>query len=113
MVAARGQSVVIPSRSNRGLFLWCLRTREARGTKRRSRNRIRIYVGNNVEVLTGRIKAGERNEKAQGLLGLGLVALFFLKKTVNPGKRLDVAGAAQKADAALAGHIGAELGRST
>lgn len=114
MAAAKGQSVVLPSRT-RGLFLWCLRVRQASsrgGRSGRGRGRVRLYVGNrNVEILTGRIRAGERAEKAAELVARGIVPMFFLSRQVTPGKRLDVAGAAAKADAALPSKMERALAR--
>jgi hypothetical protein len=108
MTAARGQSVVLRSRKS-GLSLWCLRIRQASSTGGRTgrgKGRVRLYVGSrNVEILTGRIKASERVEKAQELLTRGLVPMFFMAKQVRPGKRLDIAGAAARADGTLPGFI--------
>ena len=114
MAGARGQAVVIPTKSDRSVFLWCLRVRQASSTggrSRRGRGRVRLFVGNrNVEVNTGRGRAADRAGRAKDLTTLGLVPMFFLKKTVNPGKRLDVAGAARRAEGALFAHLGAEMG---
>lgn len=114
MTAAKGQSVVIPTR-RRGTYLWCLRVRQASsrgGRTGRGRGRVQLYVGGkNVQVNTGRGKAGERQERQTQLVALGLVPMFILQRSVNPGKRLDVAGAAAKADAALPGYLAVELGR--
>jgi hypothetical protein len=109
MKAAKGQSVIIPSSSDRTLKLWCLRVRQASSTggkSGRGRGRLRLFVGNrNVEVNTGRGKAGERAARTKQLVDSGLVPMFFLKRTVNPGKRLDIAGAGDRAMTRLAGYL--------
>jgi uncharacterized protein YjlB len=109
MKAAKGQSVIITSKSDRTLKLWCLRVRQASSTggkSGRGRGRVRLFVGNrNVEVNTGRGKAGERKARQEQLVESGLVPMFFLKRSVNPGKRLDIAGAANRAEARLADYL--------
>lgn len=115
MARSKGQSVVIPSRTP-GLSLWCLRARQVGGSRSRVggrfTNRARLYVGNrNVEVATGKLKKGERNALIQELATRGLVAMFFLARSVTPGKRLDVAGVAQRAPAVLEREVRAALGR--
>jgi hypothetical protein len=40
------------------------------------------------------------------LVESGLVPMFFLKRSVNPGKRLDIAGAADRAERRLAEYLG-------
>jgi hypothetical protein len=116
MAAARGQAVVIPSRTDRSVFLWCLRVRQASSTGGRTgrgRGRLRLFVGNrNVEVNTGRGKASDKAARSRLILKNDLVPMFYLKKTVSPGKRLDVAGAARRAETALAAHVASEMGRN-
>ena len=110
MVAARKEAAVIPTA---GMKLWCLRVRSAQGQSRSGRynkKRIRLYVGaRNVEILTGRIKASERDKKVEALLDRGYVALFFLARQVSERKRLDVAGVFAGADDVLERNMQAAL----
>ena len=113
MMAAKKDAAVIPTK-RKGLKLWCLRVRAAHGrtkdTGRFNKSRIRLFVGGkNVEILTGRIKAADRNKKVEELLARGYVALFFLAKQVSETKRLDVAGVFNTADAVLEASMQAAL----
>ena len=112
MVSSR-ESVVIPS-GNFRIKLWCLKARQAssRGGKSgRGKGRVRFFVGGrNVEVNTGRGRAGERAGRTEQLLKSGLAPMFFLSTEVNPGKRLDVAGVGRRADAVLEREVTAALG---
>jgi hypothetical protein len=112
MTAERGQSVIIPSR-RRGLALWCLRVRQASsvgGKSGRNRGAVQLYVGGrNIRVATGKIKKGAKAALISDLASRGIIAMYFLAKQVTPGKRLDVEGAAQKADATLPQFIEAAL----
>ena len=102
MVHAKGNAVVLGTKRP-GLKLWCLRVRtEQNRTKTGRAGKTRVFVGGkNVEILTGRIKAADRRAKIDQLLQRGFAAMFFLSKSVNPRKRLDVAGVFARADAVL------------
>ena len=110
MLAAKGNAVVL-STKRAGLKLWCLRVRkEQNRTKTGRAGKVRLFVhGANVEILTGRIKAADRNAKIDALLKRGYAAMFFLSKSVNPRKRLDVAGVFSRADAVLETSLRAAL----
>ena len=117
MAADKKDTVVLNARGRRDVALWCLRVREGRGRRGKfgpfNKTRVRLYVGGkNVEVATGKIKAAERNVLVRRLLDRGYVAMFFLAKQVNPRKRLDVAGAAARAEAVLDSSLRAELART-
>lgn len=88
-----------------GGFLWCLRTRKGQNTGRRTRTR--VFAGD-VEVLTSNM--ANREQRASELLDKGFVPMYFLARTVRPGKRFDVAGAAAKARETLARETAAALG---
>ena len=104
MVASKKEAAVIGTK-RKDLKLWCLRVREGYGRTRSGRfnkKRIRLYVGHkSIEILTGRIKASERNRRVEDLLNRGYVAMFFLAKQVAERKRLDVSGIFAKADDVL------------
>jgi hypothetical protein len=100
MIAAKRQTVVIPT-SNPEIKLWCLRVRQASslgGKSRRGRGRVQLFVGNrNVEVNTGRGKVRDRAFRTQAILKYGLVPMFIMSRQVQPGKRLDIDAAADRA----------------
>lgn len=108
MMAAGGQAFVIPAKSSHGVYLWCLRVNEARGLKRRGRNRIRLFVGNATEVLTGHRKG--QQEVAREVLARGFVPMFVLVRQVVPRKRLDVDAVRDQAVPLLLANVLAELG---
>lgn len=110
MMAAGGQAFVIPARTHRGVYLWCLRVNEARGLKRRGRNRIRLFVGNATEVLTGHRKG--QQEVAREVLARGFVPMFVLVRLVVPRKRLDVDAVRDQAVPLLLANVLAELNPS-
>lgn len=70
-----------------------------------------FVASHNVEVNTGRGKAGDRAARTEALLASGLAPMFFLSSEVRPGKRLDVAGVARRADGVLERAVGEALRR--
>ena len=94
-----------------GLKLWCLKVSSAQNpTKTGRKCKLRLYVrGQAVEILTGRIKAGERKKRIETLLSQGYAAMFFLSKQTNPRKRLDVAGVFGRAGGVLEANLRAAL----
>lgn len=113
MAHAKGESAVIRTK-RAGLSLWCLRVREARGRSRVgakfNKSRVRLFVGGrNVEILTGRIKAGDRKQRAADLISRGYAPMYFLAKQVSVRKRLDVAGAFARASSILETSLRASL----
>jgi hypothetical protein len=108
MQAARREAFVIRSKSNPSVRLWCLRVRAASGIARRSR-RLRLFVGPNAEILTGR-RRGQQG-RAREILAQGFVPMFFLLRQVSLRKRLDVAALRRRAPGILARALAAELGR--
>ena len=105
MKAARGEAFIIRSKSNPAVRLWCLRVRGASGLGKR--RRLRLFVGANVEVLTGNRRGQQR--LARATLAQGFVPMFFLMRQVRLDKRLDVAGVRRRAGNVLARAIVAEL----
>lgn len=110
MTAAGRQAFVIPAKSNRGVFLWCLRVYEGRGLSRRGRNRIRLFVGDATEVMTGHRKG--QQQAAREVLAQGFVPMFILVRQVIPRKRLDVDGVRKQAAPLLLSNVLAELNRT-
>ena len=108
MQAAQREAFVIRSKSNPSVRLWCLRVRAASGIARRSR-RLRLFVGPNAEILTGR-RRGQQG-RAREILAQGFVPMFFLLRQVSLRKRLDVAALRRRAPGILARALAAELGR--
>jgi len=104
MQAARRDAFVLRSKSNPSIWLWCLRVRAASGIARRSR-RLRLFVGLNAEILTGRRRG--QQQRAREILSQGFVPIFFLLRQVSLRKRLDVAGVRRRAP----GHPGARARR--
>lgn len=109
MLRARGQAFVIRSKTNPSVLLWCLRVSEARGLSRRSRNRVRLFVGSGTEVLTGNRRG--QQARAREVLAQGFVPMFFLMRRVTPRKRLDIEGVRRLGAAALAAAVATELRR--
>ena len=107
MKAARGEAFIIRSKSNPAVRLWCLRVRGASSLSKR--RRLRLFVGANVEVLTGHRRGQQR--LARATLAQGFVPMFFLMRQVRLDKRLDVAGVRRRAGNVLARAIVAELAR--
>jgi hypothetical protein len=99
-MAASGQAFLRPFRSGRG-FVWCLPLYGASGTSRtggrRRRGRTLLSAGGIAEVGTANRKG--REAWARGMLRKGMVPMFLLLPQVRLAKRLDVAGAAQRAGA--------------
>lgn len=107
MLAAKGQAFVIPSKKNRLAALWCLRVKEARGLKKSGKNRVRLFVGDAVEVMTGHRKG--QQQAARETLARGFVPMFILVRQVNPRKRLDVDAVRDRADSMLMANVLVEL----
>jgi hypothetical protein len=108
MQGARGEAFVIRSNSNPAVRLWCLRVRAASGIARRSR-RLRLFVGSNAEILTGRRRG--QQQRAREVLAQGFVPMFFLLRQVSLRKRLDIAAVRRRAPGILARALVVELGR--
>lgn len=91
MIAAgkRGEAFILPSKANPRVKLWCLRVAGAYGVTKRTRNRLRLFVGTNTEVGTAKGKGAA--QKRRDLLKQGFVPMFFLGKQVSLRKRLNVA----------------------
>jgi hypothetical protein len=105
----RGEAFVLPSKSNPGLHLWCLRVAGAYGMTRRSRNRLKLFVGTGTEVLTGRVKGLQ--QRRRDVLQQGFVPMFFLMRRVSLRKRLNVGQVRARAARMYAVNATAELGR--
>jgi hypothetical protein len=103
----RGEAFVLPSKSRPGVSLWCLRVAAATGTARRTRNRLRLFVGSGTEVLTGHRKG--QVLRRQQVLAQGFVPMFLLLRRVSLRKRLDVAAVARRVPGLLARHVIQEL----
>ena len=103
----RGEAFVLPSKSRPGTALWCLRVAAATGTSRRTRNRLRLFVGSGTEVLTGHRKG--QVQRRQDVLAQGFVPMFLLLKRVTLRKRLDVAGVRSRVPGWFARNVIAEL----
>jgi hypothetical protein len=82
--------------------------RAASGIARRAR-RLRLFVGPNAEILTGRRRGQQR--RAREVLAQGFVPMFFLLRQVSLRKRLDIAAVRRRAPGILARALAAELGR--
>ncbi len=105
----RGEAFVLPSRSRPGTTLWCLRVATATGTSRRTRNRLRLFVGNGTEVLTGHRKG--QAQRRQEIVAQGFVPMFFLMRQVNLRKRLNIEQVRAMAPRWFAANAVRELGR--
>ena len=103
----RGEAFVLPSKSRPGTALWCLRVAAATGTSRRTRNRLRLFVGSGTEVLTGHRKG--QAQRRQDVLAQGFVPMFLLLKRVSLRKRLDVASVRSRVPGWFARNAIAEL----
>ncbi|WP_424138668.1 DUF6441 family protein [Roseomonas chloroacetimidivorans] len=114
MAAAKGQTVVLPSRTA-GISLWCLRLRQAQGFGSRSKGKTQLYLGlgnRNVRVATGKLKKGDKEARIQELAGRGIIPMFFMARTVSLPKKLDIDGAIRDADTGLVGHIERALNKA-
>lgn len=109
MRAAKGEAFVIKSKSNPNVSLWCLRVREARGTSRRSRNRVRLFVAGPAEVLTGHRKG--QQQRAKDLRAQGFVPMFLLMRKVSLRKHLDIDAVRRQAAGLFHANAIAELSR--
>jgi hypothetical protein len=111
MMAAgkRGEAFVLPSKSNPRVRLWCLRVAGAFGTTKRTRNRLRLFVGASTEVGTARGK-GATARRAE-ILKQGFVPMFFLMRQVSLRKRLDVEAVRRRAPRLFAAQAVRELSR--
>jgi hypothetical protein len=108
MMAAGGQAFVIPARSNRGVYLWCLRVNEARGLKRR-RPQSHPAVRRQCHRGADRPSQGPAGGRAREALARGFVPMFVLVRQVVPRKRLDVDGVRDQAVPLLLANVLAEL----
>ena len=79
------------------------------GTSRRTRNRLRLFVGTGAEVLTGHRKG--QTQRRQEVLAQGFVPMFLLLKRVSLRRRLDVAGVRGRVPGLLARNTILELRR--
>jgi hypothetical protein len=104
----RREAFVIPT-ANPRVQLWCLRVAGATGTTKRTRNRVRLFVGTNTEVVTGRVKGLQQRRRE--ILKQGFVPMFFLAKQVTLRKRLDIAAVRARAAGLYARAAVAELNR--
>ena len=109
MVAAKGEAFILRSKADPNVSLWCLRVREARGLKRRTRNRIKLFVAGPAEVLTGHRKG--QQQRARELLAQGYVPMFLLLRRVSLRKRLDIDAVRQRAASLLTTNVLSELSR--
>jgi hypothetical protein len=80
------ESFVIRAKRDRTLRLWCLRTRE--GQRGRRRKSLAVVVRAGTYIATGHVKG--RQQRMREILARGFVPMFFLTRSVNPGKRLDI-----------------------
>lgn len=111
MIAAgkRGEAFVLPSKSNPRVRLWCLRVAGAYGITKRTRNRLRLFVGTATEVATGNRKGLQQRRRE--ILAQGFVPMFFLARQVSLRKRLTVEQVRARAPGWFAANAVAELGR--
>ena len=105
----RGEAFVLPSKSNPRVKLWCLRVAETRGVTQRTRNRVRLFVNQSTEVVTGRVRGLQA--KRREVLKQGFVPMFFLMRQVSLRKRLDIDGVRSRAPRQFAAHAVRELNR--
>lgn len=111
MMAAgkRKEAFVLPIKGRPGRALWCLRVAGTQGVTKRTRNRIRLFVGTSTEVATGNRKGAAARRKE--LLQQGFVPMFFLARQVTPRKSLDIEGVRRQAPRWFAQHAIRELAR--
>ncbi len=83
----RGEAFVLPSKSNPRVRLWCLRVAGAYGVTKRTRNRLRLFVGTSTEVATGSRKG--LAQRRREILKQGFVPMFFLSPATTLRKRLN------------------------
>jgi hypothetical protein len=105
----RGEAFVLPSKANPRVRLWCLRVAGAYGVTKRTRNRLRLFVGTGTEVATGRTKGLQQRRRE--LLKQGFVPMFFLARQVSLRKRLSVDQVRARAAGLFARAAAAELSR--
>jgi hypothetical protein len=103
----RGEAFVLPSKSRPGTALWCLRVAAATGTSRRTRNRLRLFVGSGTEVLTGHRKG--QAQRRQDVLAQGFVPMFLLMRRASLRRRLEVANVRSRVPGWFARNAVAEL----
>ena len=99
-MVASGQAFVLPTRNGKGK-VWCLPLRRVNPS---GRGRGRLIAGGLVQVATGNRKGARAWQEA--LLARGFVPMFILLPAVKLTKRLDVYGAAQRANARLSITLG-------
>lgn len=105
----RGEAFVLPSKANPRVRLWCLRVAGAYGTTKRTRNRLRLFVGTSTEVATGKVKGLQ--QKRRDILAKGFVPMFFLMRQVSLRKRLNTDQVRARAPGWFARNAVAELAR--
>ena len=111
MIAAgkRHEAFVLPVKGRPGRALWCLRVAAAGGTTKRTRNRLRLFVGTSTEVGTGRAKGAAARKRE--LLKQGFVPMFFLARQVSLRKSLDIEAVRHRAPRWFAANAVRELAR--
>lgn len=112
----RGEAFILPAKvSGSGLradpdkALWCLRVAGAYGVTKRTRNRLRLFVGTSTEVATGRVRGLQQRRRE--ILEKGFVPMFFLWRRVSLRKRLNTAQVRAMAPRWFAAAATAELAR--
>jgi hypothetical protein len=105
----RGEAFVLPSKTNPRVRLWCLRVAGATGTTKRTRNRLRLFVGAATEVATGSRKGAAARRRE--ILAQGFVPMFFLMRQVSLRKRLSIDQVRARAPGRFARNAIAELSR--
>lgn len=103
----RGEAFVLPSKANPRVRLWCLRVAGAFGTTKRTRGRLRLFVGTATEVGTGKARGGAARRR--DLLKQGFIPMFFLARQVSLRKRLDIEAIRRQAPAWFAANAVREL----
>lgn len=116
MIASR-QAFTIPSKEKPGVILWCLQVNEARMTKGKKRETLRVALaGGLVRVGTGhgsrrgRGRVGTAGQKLADILAAGFVPMFSMTRVVKLDKRLDLDARAGEAARDVAAQITRELG---
>jgi hypothetical protein len=90
-----GKSFLVPFKSGRG-YLWCLPLERQQGTTRTGRRKTIYSAGGLATVLTGRDRY--RKVRIADARVRGYVAMYFLMRQVEPGKRLDIDAVVEAAE---------------
>lgn len=111
MMAAgkRGEAFVLPSKANPRVRLWCLRVAGAYGVTKRTRTRLRLFVGTGTEVATAKQRGAAQRRRE--ILKQGFVPMFFLAKQVSLRKRLNIDEVRARAPRWFAANAVRELAR--